>query len=81
MNNMQDTKFWLDSTTVRGALVTILPAAALFFKAFDVNLGEGEQRVANFILRDATELQGVSVYAQSGVKGNTFLASLNAFLI
>lgn len=41
---MQDTKFWLDSTTVRGALVTTLPAAALFLKAFDVNLGEGEQR-------------------------------------
>jgi hypothetical protein len=40
---MQDTKFWLDSTTVRGALVTVLPAIALILKAFDIDIGEGEQ--------------------------------------
>lgn len=40
---MQDTKFWLDSTTVRGALVTVLPAIALILKAFDIDLGEGDR--------------------------------------
>ncbi len=40
---MQDAKFWLDSTTVRGALVTVLPAIALILKAFDVDLGEGDR--------------------------------------
>ncbi len=40
---MQDTKFWLDSTTVRGALVTVLPAIALVLKAFDIDIGEGER--------------------------------------
>jgi hypothetical protein len=40
---MQDTKFWLDSTTVRGALVTVLPAIALILKAFDIDIGEGER--------------------------------------
>lgn len=40
---MQDAKFWLDSTTVRGALVTVLPAAALILKAFDIDLGEGDR--------------------------------------
>ena len=47
----------------------------------EVSLSEGEQRVANFILRDATELQGVAVYAQSGVKGNTFLPQVNEYTI
>lgn len=40
---MQDAKFWLDSTTVRGALVTVLPAIALILKAFDIDIGEGER--------------------------------------
>ena len=40
---MQDAKFWLDSTTVRGALVTVLPAIALILKAFDIDLGEGDR--------------------------------------
>ncbi|MFD3274754.1 TonB-dependent receptor domain-containing protein [Aquirufa echingensis] len=47
----------------------------------ELTLGEGEQRNANFILRDVTELQGVSVYAQSGVKGNTFLPQVNEYTI
>jgi hypothetical protein len=38
-----ETKFWLDSTTVRGALVTILPAFILILKAFHVELGDGER--------------------------------------
>lgn len=38
-----ETKFWLDSTTVRGALVTILPALILILKAFHVDLGDGEK--------------------------------------
>ncbi len=40
---MQDAKFWLDSTTVRGALVTVLPAIALILKVFDIDLGEGDR--------------------------------------
>lgn len=40
---MQDEKFWLDSTTIRGALVTVLPAIALILKAFDIDIGEGER--------------------------------------
>ena len=47
----------------------------------EFSLGEGEQRIANFVLRDATELQGVSVYAQSGVKGNTFLPQVNEYTL
>jgi hypothetical protein len=38
-----ETKFWLDSTTVRGALVTVFPAVILILKAFHVEIGEGEQ--------------------------------------
>ena len=40
---MQDAKFWLDSTTVRGALVTVLPAIALILKVFEIDIGEGER--------------------------------------
>lgn len=47
----------------------------------DVNLKEGEQQEANFILSDVTELQGVSVTAQSGVKGNSFLPQVNEYTI
>ena len=47
----------------------------------EVTLKEGEQREANFTLSDVTELQGVSVFAQSGVKGNTFLPEVNEFTI
>lgn len=38
-----ETKFWLDSTTVRGALITIFPAVILILKAFHVEIGDGEQ--------------------------------------
>lgn len=40
-----ETKFWLDSTTIRGALVTILPAFILILKAFHVEIGDGERNV------------------------------------
>ena len=42
MNSME-TKFWLDSTTIRGALVTVLPALALILKACGIEIGEGER--------------------------------------
>ena len=41
---MQDTKYWLNSTTVQGALVTLVPAIALVLKLFNVQLGSGEQQ-------------------------------------
>lgn len=41
---MQGTKYWLDSTTIRGALVTAVPAAALIFKVFNVQIGSSEQQ-------------------------------------
>ncbi len=47
----------------------------------ELTLGEGEQRIANFILSDVSELKGVSVYAQSGVKGNAFLPQVNEYTI
>ncbi len=47
----------------------------------EVSLKEGEQREANISLSDVTELQGVSVFAQSGVKGNTFLPQVNEYTI
>ncbi len=47
----------------------------------EVNVKEGEQLEANFALSDVTELQGVSVTAQSGVKGNTFLPQVNEYTI
>lgn len=47
----------------------------------DINLKEGEQLEVNFALNDVTELQGVSVTAQSGVKGNTFLPQVNEYTI
>jgi Fe(3+) dicitrate transport protein len=47
----------------------------------EVTLKEGEQREANISLSDVTELQGVSVFAQSGVKGNTFLPEVNEYTI
>lgn len=47
----------------------------------DVNMKEGEQLEANFMLSDVTELQGVSVTAQSGVKGNSFLPQVNEYTI
>jgi Fe(3+) dicitrate transport protein len=46
-----------------------------------VTLNVGEQREANISLSDVTELQGVSVFAQSGVKGNTFLPEVNEYTI
>jgi Fe(3+) dicitrate transport protein len=47
----------------------------------EVVIKEGEQKEANFRLNDMTELQGVSVFAQSGVKGNTFLPQVNEYTI
>ena len=47
----------------------------------NINMKEGEQLEANFTLSDVTELQGVSVSAQSGVKGNTFLPQVNEYTI
>ena len=47
----------------------------------DISIKEGDQLEANFSLSDVTELQGVSVYAQSGVKGNTFLPQVNEYTI
>ena len=47
----------------------------------EVIIKEGEQREVNFSLSDVTELQGVSVFAQSGVKGNTFLPQVNEYTI
>ena len=41
---MQDTKYWLDSTTIRGALVTVIPAVVLIVKMFGVQIGNGEQQ-------------------------------------
>jgi len=46
-----------------------------------VTLNVGEQREANISLSDVTELQGVSVFAHSGVKGNTFLPEVNEYTI
>ena len=45
----------------------------------EVKILGAEQRVVNFSLSDVTELQGVSVFAQSGVKGNTFLPQVNEY--
>ena len=47
----------------------------------EINLHEGESNIANFTLNDASELSGVSVFAQSGVKGNTFLPQVNEYTI
>jgi Fe(3+) dicitrate transport protein len=47
----------------------------------EVVIKEGEQREVNFSLSDVTELQGVSVFAQSGIKGNTFLPQVNEYTI
>jgi Fe(3+) dicitrate transport protein len=47
----------------------------------EVVIKEAEQKEANFRLNDITELQGVSVFAQSGVKGNTFLPQVNEYTI
>lgn len=41
---MQGTKYWLDSTTIRGALVTVIPATALILKVFNVQIASGEQQ-------------------------------------
>ncbi|MFM1835798.1 MAG: hypothetical protein RJA04_485, partial [Bacteroidota bacterium] len=47
----------------------------------EINLKEGESNISNFTLNDATELSGVSVFAQSGVKGNGFLPQVNEYTI
>ncbi len=47
----------------------------------EVNIKEGKQQEVNFTLSDVTELQGVSVTAQSGVKGNSFLPQVNEYTI
>lgn len=36
-------KWWLNSTTIRGALVTILPVIVLALKAFGVDIATEEQ--------------------------------------
>lgn len=41
---MQGTKYWLDSTTIRGALVTVIPTVALILKVFKVQIASGEQQ-------------------------------------
>ena len=47
----------------------------------EITIQGAEQREVNFSLSDVTELQGVSVSAQSGVKGNTFLPQVNDYTI
>ncbi|MEY4274364.1 MAG: hypothetical protein RL638_1312 [Bacteroidota bacterium] len=47
----------------------------------EINLQAGESNNTNFTLNDATELSGVSVFAQSGVKGNGFLPQVNEYTI
>ncbi len=36
-------KYWLDSTTVRATFVQIMPIIVLIAKAFNVEIGNGEQ--------------------------------------
>ena len=38
-----DSKYWLDSTTIRGALVTVIPVLTLVLKAFGIDFATGEQ--------------------------------------
>ncbi|MFM6948852.1 MAG: TonB-dependent receptor domain-containing protein [Aquirufa sp.] len=47
----------------------------------DLIIKDGEMIKANFLLSDANELKGISVYAQSGVKGNAFLPQVNEYTI
>ncbi len=47
----------------------------------EITILGAEQREVNFNLSDVTELQGVSVSAQSGVKGNSFLPQVNDYTI
>ena len=39
---MNNTKYWLDSTTIQAALRALVPLIVLVCAAFGVNLGEGE---------------------------------------
>ena len=47
----------------------------------EVTITAGEQKEINFQLNDGIELQDVSITAQSGVKGNTFLPQVNEYTI
>lgn len=40
-----NSKWWLNSKTVRGALLTVIPTAVLLLKAFGVEIGGDEQTV------------------------------------
>lgn len=37
-------KYWLDSKSVRGALVTVFPVLVLVLKSFGLEVGDGEQQ-------------------------------------
>lgn len=45
MKKTKEAKFWLDSKSVRGALVTTLPVIILLLKALGIEVGDGEQQV------------------------------------
>lgn len=42
---MNETKWWMDSMTIRGALLTTLPTLVAILKLFGVEIGEGEVNV------------------------------------
>jgi Fe(3+) dicitrate transport protein len=48
---------------------------------YELNLRDGEHLQQNFVLDEATELSAVSVFAQSGIKGNSFLPQVNEYTI
>ena len=50
-------KFWLDSRSVRGALVTTLPVIVLVLKSFGVELGDAEQQA---IIEGVSALVGLA---------------------
>lgn len=39
-----DPKWWLDSTTVRGGLMTLIPTLSYILKMFGVEIGDSEQQ-------------------------------------
>lgn len=63
------------SYTVKASFVGYKPSTK------EITIQGAEQHEVNFSLSDVTELQGVSVSAQSGVKGNTFLPQVNEYTI
>jgi len=64
-------KYWLDSRSVRGALVTVLPVIVLVLKSFGFELGDGEQQA---IIEGASALVGlvgtvVAIYGRFKANG------------